>query len=213
MKEYNVDDGKLRKEIITACCDEYDFRLSAGLSSCDAYNAAVADVDGILRLKSRGKANKFRFIFIVSVCAFAVSLFEILLQWLAMHEEATYAVELMMAFIALTALIVYAAVKHKKMHWFDYVILIVLWLAWTASFLQTAWYVYGWNELIDRQYMSFEFPCFFTLKKYVYEEPWRDTLLSVSTTYIYCFELIASFIALAATSVFYIRENLKRKSE
>ena len=60
MKSYDVNDGKLAKELVSACYDEYEMQLSNGAGEEEAYAAAVANIEEIVKSKVSPR-NKYAF--------------------------------------------------------------------------------------------------------------------------------------------------------
>ena len=73
MKNYGVSGGKTAKELYSACCDEYDMQISNGAGQEQAYSAAVANVEEIVKGMVK-PANKFTFSLSMGVLALIISI-------------------------------------------------------------------------------------------------------------------------------------------
>ena len=135
MKGYKVFDKQLEKEIVSACCDEYDMQIENGIAEEDAYSASIADVANIIREKSVPK-NKFIFSLIVCCCALIVSLIEMIVSKLLVRPLDIYGFELQVVVFALLCVLVFIIIKRREFHWFDYIILVVLLLSWISTLYQ-----------------------------------------------------------------------------
>lgn len=212
MKGYKVFDKQLELEIVSACCDEYDLQLENGISSDDAYNIAIADVESILKENCSPK-NKFTFSLIVCCCALIASIIEMIIPKLSSQALDIYGFEMPLCIFILFGLLIFLVVKYREFHWFDYVILLIFLFSWISTLFQVGTYAYH-VQMPDRYWSaSYSFPFIIKIRTYVTESPDANYKL-VSITGTYCFNFIISIISLIIFSTLIIREKqwLKGKS-
>ena len=86
MKSYDVNDGKLAKELVSACYDEYEMQLSNGAGEEEAYAAAVANIEEIVKSKVSPR-NKYTFALGMGVLALFLSAMEMIASLLVRNIE------------------------------------------------------------------------------------------------------------------------------
>lgn len=209
MKGYKVFDKQLELEIVSACCDEYDMQLENGISSDDAYNIAIADVESTLKETCSPK-NKFTFSLIICCCAFIVSIIEMIIPKLSSQELDVYGFEMPLCILILFGLLIFIIVKWREFHWFDYVILLIFLLSWISTLFQVGTYAYHVQMPDTYWSASYSFPFIIKIRTYVTESPGAIYKL-VNTKNTYSFNFIISIISLIIFSIFYIKEKKKIK--
>ena len=112
MKNYGVNDGKLAKELVSACCDEYEMQLSNGVGEEGAFNASVANIEEIVKAKV-SPHNKFTFALGMGVLALFLSAMEMIASLLVRNIE-FYSVEIPVVWLGLgVILILYLIFKRR----------------------------------------------------------------------------------------------------
>ena len=207
MKNYDVNDRKLAKELISACCDEYEMQLSNGVGEEGAFNASVANIEEIVKAKV-SPHNKFTFALGMGVLALFLSAMEMIASLLVRNIE-FYSVEIPVVWLGLgVILILYLIFKRRSYRWFDFIVLGVLLLSWFATLYQLLGvflfnYTPGsYNDL------NFIFPCIFDYR--VHRE-WMGEG-NYSTTYFFYSNFLVSFAIFITALVLFMRQKFRIKT-
>ena len=207
MKNYGVNDGKLAKELVSACCDEYEMQLSNGVGEEGAFNASVANIEEIVKAKVSPR-NKFTFALGMGVLALFLSAMEMIASLLVRNIE-LYRVEIPVVWLGLgVILILYLIFKRRSYRWFDFIVLGVLLLSWFATLYQLLGvflfnYTPGsYNDL------NFIFPCIFDYR--VHRE-WMGEG-NYSTTYFFYSNFLVSFAIFITALVLFMRQKFRIKT-
>ena len=158
MKNYGVSGGKTAKELYSACCDEYDMQISNGAAQEQAYSAAVANVEEIVKGMVR-PANKFTFSLSMGVLALIISIGEMFASLL--DDVYFYNVEMPIVLAGWVIIaILYAIFARRSLRWYNFVILGALLILWLASFFSLFVYFF-FNGLpgAGRGFISFSPAC------------------------------------------------------
>lgn len=208
MKNYDVNDRKLAKELISACCDEYEMQLSNGAGEEEAYSAAVANIEEIVKSKVSPR-NKFTFALGMGVFALLLSVAEMIASLLVRNIE-FYSVEIPAVWLGFGVIIIlYLIFKRRSYRWFDFVVLGVLILSWFATLYQLLGaflfnYTPGsYNDL------NFIFPCIFDYR--VHREWMGDGVYSTAS-YFYS-NFLVSLAVFITTFALFIRQKFKLKAK
>ena len=208
MKSYDVKDGKLAEELISACYDEYEMQLSNGAGEDEAYSAAVANIDEIVKSKVSPR-NKFTFALGMGVLALLLSIAEMIASLLVRNIE-FYRVEIPVVLLGFGVIIIlYLFFKRHSYRWFDFVVLGVLFLSWFATlyqFLGAFLFNYTPGSYND---LNFIFPCIFD---YRVHRGWMEDGVYATTYYFYS-NFLVSLAVFVTTLVLFIRQKFKLKTK
>ena len=208
MKNYDVNDRKLAKELISACCDEYEMQLSNGAGEEEAYSAAVANIEEIVKSKV-SPHNKFTFALGMGVLALFLSIAEMIASLLVRNIE-FYSIEIPLVWLGFGVIIIlYLIFKRRSYRWFDFVVLGVLLLSWFVTLYQLLGdFLFVYTPGSDHE-LEFVFPCIFKLL--VHREWMGDGFYS--TSYIFYPNFLVSLAVFITTLVLFIRQKFKLKAK
>ena len=126
---YGITSGKLEREMISACSDEYSARLAEGASADEALELATAEVDGMAQRAVKAK-NKFAFALKVSAVYAAAAVFEVFVHWFCVGQLYIYGMESALGVLLAAGLLIYCAITRQSHALHDYIFIAVLGLCW-----------------------------------------------------------------------------------
>lgn len=205
MKSYGVCDYKLQRELISACCDEYNMQTANGVAPYEAYEAAILNVDDIVKGMVK-PGNKFGFSLGMGILALVISIGEMVASLLVANVE-FYNVEMLIA-CALWAIIIilYAIVCRHSLRWYNFLILALLLVSWVVTvYMLLSFFLFeglpgSWREL------EFIFPC-------VFEERWHRPFMgegAYETDYKVYLNFLVSAVTFITTLALFIHEKVKK---
>ena len=208
MKSYDVNDGKLAKELVSACYDEYEMQLSNGAGEEEAYAAAVANIEEIVKSKVSPR-NKYAFALGMGVLALFVSVAEMLASLLVRNIE-FYGVEIPAVWLGFGVIIIlYLIFKRRSYRWHDFVVLGVLFLSWFAVLYQLlAVFLFNYTPGSYNE-LDFIFPCIFD---YRVHRGWMEDGVYSETYYFYP-NFLVSLAVFVTVLVFFVRRHIVLKKQ
>ena len=207
MKNYGVSGGKTAKELYSACCDEYDMQISNGAAQEQAYSAAVANVEEIVKGMVR-PANKFTFSLSMGVLALIISIGEMFASLL--DDVYFYNVEMPIVLAGWVIIaILYAIFARRSLRWYNFVILGALLISWLASFFSLFVYFFFNGPPGCWQRFYFIFPCVF--ERHMHRDWFADG--EFWTNYIFYSNFLVSLAVFVATLVMFINEKIKKSAK
>lgn len=206
MKSYGVSGSAIKNELANACCDEYNMQVEKGVAPYEAYEAAVANVEEIVKGMVK-PGNRYAFSFGMGVLALVISVGEMLASLLARNIYFYEAEMLVVCAGWIVIAVLYAVVCRKSLRWYNFVVLGVLLASWLAS-LFIIFPLFFFNGPPGcSQHFEFIFPC-------VFERRWRRDWFSpghCETDYWFYANFIIALATFAAVLVLYVNERAKIK--
>ena len=206
MKSYGVSGSAIKNELANACCDEYNMQVEKGVAPYEAYEAAVANVEEIVKGMVK-PGNRYAFSFGMGVLALVISVGEMLASLLARNIYFYEAEMLVVCAGWIVIAVLYAVVCRKSLRWYNFVVLGVLLASWLAS-LFIIFPLFFFNGPPGcSQHFEFIFPC-------VFERRWRRDWSSpghYATDYWFYANFIIALATFAAVLVLYVNERAKIK--
>lgn len=206
MKSYGVSGSAIKNELANACCDEYNMQVEKGVAPYEAYEAAVANVEEIVKGMVK-PGNRYAFSFGMGVLALVISVGEMLASLLARNIYFYEAEMLVVCAGWIVIAVLYAVVCRKSLRWYNFVVLGVLLASWLAS-LFIIFPLFFFNGPPGcSQHFEFIFPC-------VFERRWRRDWFSpehYETDYWFYANFIIALATFAAVLVLYVNERAKIK--
>lgn len=206
MKGYGVSGSAIKNELANACCDEYNMQVEKGVAPYEAYEAAVANVEEIVKGMVK-PGNRYAFSFGMGVLALVISVGEMLASLLARNIYFYEAEMLVVCAGWIVIAVLYAVVCRKSLRWYNFVVLGVLLASWLAS-LFIIFPLFFFNGPPGcSQHFEFIFPC-------VFERRWRRDWFSpghCETDYWFYANFIIALATFAAVLVLYVNERAKIK--
>lgn len=206
MKSYGVSGSAIKNELANACCDEYNMQVEKGVAPYEAYEAAVANVEEIVKGMVK-PGNRYAFSFGMGVLALVISVGEMLASLLARNIYFYEAEMLVVCAGWIVIAVLYAVVCRKSLRWYNFVVLGVLLASWLAS-LFIIFPLFFFNGPPGcSQHFEFIFPC-------VFERRWRRDWFSTGhyeTDYWFYANFIIALATFAAVLVLYVNERAKIK--
>lgn len=206
MKSYGVSGSAIKNELANACCDEYNMQVEKGVAPYEAYEAAVANVEEIVKGMVK-PGNRYAFSFGMGVLALVISVGEMLASLLARNIYFYEAEMLVVCAGWIVIAVLYAVVCRKSLRWYNFVVLGVLLASWLAS-LFIIFPLFFFNGPPGcSQHFEFIFPC-------VFERRWRRDWFSpehYETDYWFYANFIIALATFAAVLVLYVNERAKMK--
>ena len=206
MKSYGVSGSAIKNELANACCDEYNMQVEKGVAPYEAYEAAVANVEEIVKGMVK-PGNRYAFSLGMGVLALVISVGEMLASLLARNIYFYEAEMLVVCAGWIVITVLYAVVCRKSLRWYNFVVLGVLLASWLAS-LFIIFPLFFFNGPPGcSQHFEFIFPC-------VFERRWRRDWFSLGhyeTDYWFYANFIIALATFAAVLVLYVNERAKIK--
>lgn len=208
-KRFCVYDEKLINILISDCYKRYEAERANGNTDEEARRLCLEAAELAVRSHIKPR-NPYEFILKTTIFALILSLIEILWRQADMTEIYTF--DMTVAAVGFLGLFVYAVVTRRKRYWYDYVILAVLAVAWTASCLQLQFYLLR-GSLPDRYWIaSYVFPCMIRMDVYR-----RETIdapfLQTGYDILWSFQFLASLISFVAVFIAFIKHNKKKRNK
>lgn len=206
MKGYGVSGSAIKNELANACCDEYNMQVEKGVAPYEAYEAAVANVEEIVKGMVK-PGNRYAFSLGMGILALVISVGEMLASLLARNIYFYEAEMLVVCAGWIVITVLYAVVCRKSLRWYNFVVLGVLLASWLAS-LFIIFPLFFFNGPPGcSQHFEFIFPC-------VFERRWRRDWFSprhYETDYWFYANFIIALATFAAALVLYVNERAKIK--
>lgn len=206
MKGYGVSGSAIKNELANACCDEYNMQVEKGVAPYEAYEAAVANVEEIVKGMVQ-PGNRYAFSLGMGILALVISVGEMLASLLARNIYFYEAEMLVVCAGWIVITVLYAVVCRKSLRWYNFVVLGVLLASWLAS-LFIIFPLFFFNGPPGcSQHFEFIFPC-------VFERRWRRDWFSLGryeTDYWFYANFIIALATFAAVLVLYVNERAKIK--
>lgn len=204
MKSYGVCDYKLQRELISACCDEYSMQTANGATPYDAYEAAISNVDDIVKGMVK-PGNKFGFSLGMGILALVISIGEMIASLL----DNVYFYNAEMAIVCagwVIIMIIYAVVCRNRLRWYNFAILGVLLISWLVSFFCLFPYFFFNGPPGCWQRFYFIFPCVF--ERHMHRDWFADD--EIWTNYVFYANFLVSFAVFITTLALFIHEKVKK---
>ena len=122
MKSYGVSGSAIKNELANACCDEYNMQVEKGVAPYEAYEAAVANVEEIVKGMVK-PGNRYAFSSGMGVLALVISVGEMLASLLARNIYFYEAEMLVVCAGWIVIAVLYAVVCRKSLRWYNFVVL------------------------------------------------------------------------------------------
>ena len=206
MKSYGVSGSAIKNELANACCDEYNMQVEKGVAPYEAYEAAVANVEEIVKGMVQ-PGNRYAFSLGMGILALVISVGEMLASLLARNIYFYEAEMLVVCAGWIVITVLYAVVCRKSLRWYNFVVLGVLLASWlTSLFIIFPLFLFNGPPGCS-QHFEFIFPC-------VFERRWRRDWFSpgyYETDYWFYANFIIALATFAAVLVLYVNERAKIK--